>query len=288
VKVLPAIAALAVLAVAVALIDRVGDSPALTEADAGASGDVVESPRSADVRLPDLPPPDPEPSAKVPPPDPEPSAKVPLPDPEPPAKVPAPSNAIAHVRSGERVELHDEPGGRVLETVGDRTEFGSVRTFWIAQVRGDWLGVPVTELPNGRLAWIEDDRDALEVFQTPFWIAADVSARRLELRYGRKVLDRFPVTVGSPGSPTPLGRYSVTDGLVGPDFGPDYGCCILALTGHQPQLPPGWIGGDRIAIHGTPGSVGGASSGGCLRASNPDLASIFTRVPLGAPVFIRA
>jgi hypothetical protein len=202
-------------------------------------------------------------------------------------QVPGPRFAIARVRSGARVALRDGPGGKLLETVGDRTEFGSVRTFWIAKVRGDWFGVPARELPNGKLAWIENEEGKLEVLETRFSIIADVSKQMLELRYGRKLLDRFRVTVGSPTSPTPPGRYSITDGLAGGSFGPYYGCCVLALTGHQPNLPPDWIGGDRIAIHGTPEPVGGATSAGCLRATDRDLVSLFARVPLGAPVFIR-
>lgn len=31
-----------------------------------------------------------------------------------------------------------------------------------------------------------------------------------------------------------------------------YGCCVLALTGRQPNVPQGWKGGNRLAIHGTP------------------------------------
>jgi lipoprotein-anchoring transpeptidase ErfK/SrfK len=172
--------------------------------------------------------------------------------------------------------------------VGDRTEFGSTRVFSIDKVRGDWFGVPVPELPDGRLAWIRDDRLALELSQTRFWITADVSRQQLELHYGNRVLDRFPVSVGSPSSPTPFGDYAVTDGLVGRGLGPWYGCCVLALSGHQPNLPAGWIGGNRMAIHGTPGAVGGATSHGCLRASDADMVSLFARVPLGTPVFIRA
>jgi lipoprotein-anchoring transpeptidase ErfK/SrfK len=110
----------------------------------------------------------------------------------------------------------------------------------------------------------------------------------LELRFGKRLLDRFPVTVGSRTSPTPLGDYFVTDGLVGRGLGPWYGCCVLALSGHQNNLPSGWIGGNRIAIHGTPGSVGGAESHGCLRASDQDMISLFARVPLGTPVFIHS
>ena len=195
---------------------------------------------------------------------------------------------IATVIPGHTVAMRASPGGRVIARLGSRTEFDSMRVFWVERVSGDWLGVPAPELPDGQLGWIRDDRFDVEISLTRFWITADVSRRELTLHYGDRVLDRFPVTVGSPGSPTPLGNYAVTDGLVGRGLGPWYGCCVLALTGHQPNLPPGWIGGNRMAIHGTPGSIGGATSHGCLRASDPDMISLFARVPLGAPVFIRA
>ncbi len=220
-------------------------------------------------------------------------ASVPLPDFDPVAlppvdDVPGPSYPLATVREGGRVALRDSPGGKVVARIGDETEFGSVRRFWIAEVRGDWFGVPAPELGNARLGWIRDDRTVLDVSETHYSVDADVSEQRVELRYGNEVLDRIPVTVGSPSSPTPLGAYAVTDGLVGEGLGPYYGCCVLALTGHQPNLPPNWLGGDRIAIHGTPDPVGGARSAGCLRASDDDMVSLFARVPLGAPVFIHS
>ena len=256
-----ALAALAVIAFMIERSDAPGEGP--RQDDGGAeSGTLLEALR-ATLPLPEA------------------DLGPPLPD------VPGPRFAIARVRSGGRVDLHSSPGGPVFKTVGDRTEFGSARTFWIAKVRGDWFGVPTSELPNGKRAWIENDKSRLEVLETRYSIVADLSNRRLELRYGNRVLDGFPVTVGSLSSPTPPGSYSVTDGLVGEGVGPYYGCCALALTGHQPNLPPDWIGGDRIAIHGTPDPVGGAESAGCLRATNPDLVSLFARVPLGAPVFIR-
>ena len=218
-------------------------------------------------------------------------ASVPLPDIQlnpPPARVRGPSFPIATVRPGNRIALHASPGGRVVTRVGDRTEFGSIRVFWIERVSGAWFGVPAPELPDGQLAWIRDDRFALDVSQTHFWIDADVSSEQLELHHGDRILDRFTVSVGSPSSPTPLGDYSITDGLVGRGLGPWYGCCVLALSGHQPNLPAGWIGGNRMAIHGTPGSIGGAISHGCLRASDLNMISLFARVPLGTPVFIHA
>jgi hypothetical protein len=204
----------------------------------------------------------------------------------PPDSVRGPAFPIATVRPGQRVALHTSPAGRVFEQAADRTEFGSMRVYWIEKVKGAWFGVPTPDLPNGKLAWIKDDRLKLSISQTHFWLSADLSAHRLALHYGKRLVERFPVTVGSQASPTPLGAYSVTDGLVGRGLGPWYGCCVLALSGHQPSLPSGWIGGNRIAVHGTPGTVGGAHSHGCLRASDPDMTSLFARVPLGTPVFI--
>jgi hypothetical protein len=200
----------------------------------------------------------------------------------------APRFALAIVRPGQQIALHASPGGPVLKQVGDRTEFDSPRVYWIEQVRGSWFGVPTPDLPNNRLAWIRNDGLHVEISQTRFWISADISRRLLELHYGNRVLNRMTVTVGSSDSPTPLGNYSITDGLAGQGLGPWYGCCILALSGHQNRLPSGWIGGNRIAIHGTPGTTGGADSHGCLRASNPNMIKLFSRVPLGTPVFIRS
>ena len=86
------------------------------------------------------------------------------------------------------------------------------------------------------------------------------------------VCDGVPVGIGSPSTPTPTGSFAVTDGLHWRGSRV-YGCCVLALSGHQPQLAQGWTGGDRIAVHGTdaPATVGEAASLGCLHASAADM-----------------
>jgi lipoprotein-anchoring transpeptidase ErfK/SrfK len=118
----------------------------------------------------------------------------------------------------------------------------------------------------------------------------DLSRRRLVLKEGDRVVRRMTVGVGRPSSPTPTGRFAVTDKLSGYRYGPYYGCCILALSAHQPNLPLGWTGGDRIAIHGTnaPWTIGAAASAGCPHARDADLRVLMRRVPLGTPAFVRA
>jgi L,D-transpeptidase catalytic domain len=203
------------------------------------------------------------------------------------AEKPRPRPDLAVVRG--TVPLRARPTGRVVVRAGERTEFGGRRVLSVAARRGPWLGVVVPELPNGTLAWVHSRNRALGLRRTAYSLHADLSERRLELRRGGQRIRSLSVAVGRPGSDTPTGRFAVTDKLSGSRFGPYYGCCILALSGKQPNLPPGWRGGNRLAIHGTdsPGTIGAAASAGCLRAADADLQVLMRRVPLGTPVFIR-
>jgi hypothetical protein len=196
-------------------------------------------------------------------------------------------HAVAIVR--DSVPLRTRPNGRVAARADTSTEFGSPRVMSIAAQRGPWLGVVTPELPNGRLAWVHIENRGLRFRRHPYSLHADLSGRWLELRRGGRRIRRVTVAVGRPGSETPAGRFAVTDKLRGSRYGPYYGCCVLALNGHQPKLPAGWQGGNRLAIHGTnsPGTIGAAASAGCLRAGDSDLEILMRRVPLGTPVFIR-
>jgi hypothetical protein len=196
-----------------------------------------------------------------------------------------PAFAIAHVRPGARVQLWSEPGRDLVETLGPHTEFGSPTVLAVVERRGGWLGVTSPEMPNGRLGWIRRDPLRIDLYWTKYSLAVDLSSLSLSLRYGRGTVARFLVTVGAPGTETPLGHYGVTDALSF-DESPFYGCCALALSGRQTQLPADWIGGDRLAIHGTPGPVGAAESHGCIRATDATMRELFRRVPLGTPVFV--
>lgn len=197
---------------------------------------------------------------------------------------------VLRVRSGEVVALRARPGGRLLAELDAVTEFGSPQTLAVVARRGNWARVVTSLLPNGRHAWVRLDGEKLAVRQTKVSVTLDLSRRKLLIRSGEKVVRRMTVGVGRPGSPTPTGRFAVTDKLPGSRYGPFYGCCIVALSAHQPNLPPGWRGGDRIAVHGTndPSSIGTASSAGCPHAGEADMRALMRFVPLGAPVFIRA
>jgi lipoprotein-anchoring transpeptidase ErfK/SrfK len=196
---------------------------------------------------------------------------------------------IVHVRS--QIGLHSRPFGPVVDRVASTTEFGSPRAFGVvATQRARWLGVTDAALGNGRLGWIDASTGGVTYSRTRLEIDIDLSSRTLVLRRDDVVLLRTRVGVGRAGSPTPTGRFAVTDELNGPSYSSYYGCCILALSATQPNLPRGWTGGNRVAIHGTPSAsdFGRAVSAGCVHAPDGVLRTLMRTVPLGTPVSIHA
>ena len=214
------------------------------------------------------------------------------PDPAPARDKPPPKSppaTVLRVKPGRSVAVRARPGGEVIGRLDSKTRFGSPQTLAATKVRGRWLGVASSARTDGGLGWVDGESAALRAAPAKVSISADLSEREVELRRGDRVIARAPVAVGRPGSRTPTGRFSITDKLNGRRLSPYYGCCVLALSGTQPNLPVGWSGGNRLAIHGTndPSSIGTASSAGCLRAGESDLKQLMRRVPLGTPVQIR-
>ena len=198
---------------------------------------------------------------------------------------------IAHVRAGDVVALRSRPFGPVVARVGALTRFGSQRALSVvATRRGRWLAVTEAGIERNRTVWVDARAGGLRYSRTPLELDVDLSDRTLTVRRGDDVLRRVSVGVGAFDSPTPTGRFAVTDELDGRSFSAAYGCCILALSAVQTNLPRGWAGGNRVAIHGTlsPSDFGQAVSAGCVHAPDADLRWLMRIVPLGTPVVIRS
>ncbi len=192
---------------------------------------------------------------------------------------------VAGVRPGHAVLLRSAPRGPVVARLTSRTEFGSPQTFAVTRLLpGRRYRVLSTKLPNGRTGWIDAAPGTFTFSHARATLEVDLSARVLRVHEGTRVTRTIRVGKGAPGTPTPTGRFAVTDKLNGAAYSPVYGCCILALSAHQSHLPSGWTGGDRIAIHA--GSTAGAVSTGCLHASTAALRYLMRSVPLGAQVVI--
>jgi L,D-transpeptidase-like protein len=199
-------------------------------------------------------------------------------------------HVIAQVRPGRTLALRGRPFGPVLERVGATTPFGSRRTFGVLGTRhGRWLAVTEASVGGNRVVWVDARAGGLRYVRTQLALVVDLSSRTLTVLRGDVVRQRFSIGVGRPDSPTPTGRFAVTDKLAGSAYSTAYGCCILALSATQPNLPAGWTGGNRIAIHGTlhAGDFGRAVSAGCVHASDAHLQYLMHTVPLGTPVVIR-
>jgi hypothetical protein len=207
-----------------------------------------------------------------------------------PAPAQEPAHVIAQVKSGNVVTLRARPFGPVVARVGAITRFGSKRALGVVSTRrGRWLAVTEPGVAGNRVVWVDAHAGGLRYSRTPLEIEVDLSQRTLALKRGASILRSVSVGIGAFDSPTPTGRFAVTDKLDGPAFSASYGCCILALSAVQPNLPAGWAGGNRIAIHGTlsASDFGQAVSAGCVHARDDDLRYLMRVVPLGTPVVIR-
>ncbi len=119
-------------------------------------------------------------------------------------------------------------------------------------------------------------------------IVINVPARRLFLVEGSTLVASWPVAVGRPATPTPVGRFQILQMAKDPTWAPR----------GRPSVPPGprnplgnrWmrISEDGYGIHATndPKSIGFARSHGCIRMQVADAEALYERVLVGTPVEI--
>jgi lipoprotein-anchoring transpeptidase ErfK/SrfK len=181
------------------------------------------------------------------------------------------------------------PGG--MKVIGQMPSgsryYGVPHQAWILKRSGNGRFGKVAVPYSARRAtgWIRIS--GLELSRTRYSVRADLSRHLVKVLRGDKVIMRIPATTGAAASPTPPGRYFVTDRVPIPGGG-SFGTYAFGISGIQPNLPPGWGGGDQLAIHGTsdPGSIGTSASAGCLRVSERALGRLKPILGLGTPITI--
>ncbi len=157
--------------------------------------------------------------------------------------------------------------------------------FMVLSRRKGWLRVQLPKRPNRSSGWVR--RRDVRLRTTPYRIVIDRGGRRLTLLKRGRPVKRVPVALGTSLTPTPRGRYFVTDLIRSSD--PFYGPFALGLSAYSPVLTS-YAGGDgQLGIHGTnqPWSIGRKVSAGCIRVDNRVIRRLARLIPLGTPVVIR-
>ena len=100
-------------------------------------------------------------------------------------------------------------------------------------------------------------------------------ARQLTLFSGNVPVRQYPIAIGKPSTPTPMGNFAIATKVMNPG----------GVLGTR------WMGlnYDSYGIHGTnkPWLIGQMVSNGCIRMHNGNAEELFALVVVGTPVYIR-
>lgn len=151
------------------------------------------------------------------------------------------------------------------------------------------------------------EREALRPVEAPATTAAVTSTREIVLELGKRqislrddgrVLHSWPVAIGDPSTPTPIGRFAVENKVVNPVYQSTRSGKINAKVGPQAPLGDRWIGFkqsglNQYGIHGTPNAWAwtvtsrAAVSNGCVRMLTLHVRQLFELVEVGTPVIVQ-
>lgn len=120
-------------------------------------------------------------------------------------------------------------------------------------------------------------------------ITVNLPSRTIELFAGNSLVKEYPVAIGKPSTPTPLGNYSIVYKEINPDWYPPDQKGKMVPSGPENPLGYRWMGiWNNYGIHGTnaPWSIGAVISNGCIRMYEEDVEELFDLVGYGTPVRI--
>jgi len=133
---------------------------------------------------------------------------------------------------------------------------------------------------------------SLKIPQVRFSFDIGTEDRLAHLKHNGLIVKQYPLGVGKPESPTPIGNFKVILKEVNPTwYSPDG---IIPPNAPNNQLGTRWIGfenadtiGRGFGIHGTiePESIGKAESSGCIRMYNEDVEELFDLLIMGSEIY---
>jgi L,D-transpeptidase ErfK/SrfK len=119
-------------------------------------------------------------------------------------------------------------------------------------------------------------------------VLVSIPDRKLAVLENGIVVAGFPISVGAEASPSPAGEFKIVNRVTHPTY---YHAGAAIPPGKSNPVGTRWIGLSEkgYGIHGTnaPGSIGRASSHGCIRLRNRDMERLFGMLRVGDVVEIR-
>ena len=113
-------------------------------------------------------------------------------------------------------------------------------------------------------------------------VVVSIPDRMLVLLENDHVVSSYPVAVGAPRSPSPVGTFTIVTRVTNPTY---YRPGKVIGPGAANPIGTRWIGLSvkGFGIHGTdePRSIGFAKSHGCIRLRNQDVEELFERLRAG-------
>jgi lipoprotein-anchoring transpeptidase ErfK/SrfK len=197
---------------------------------------------------------------------------------------------LVRVPSAMAVHRRPEAGSPTIGTLPSSSKYYHVGlTVWVERVSpgGEWGRVEIPYVWPRRDGWIR--LEGLRRSTTHVEVEVDLSRHRVIVQKFGKVRYSFFAAIGASSTPTPPGEYFVTDRIPFAAGG-SMGSFAFGISGIQPRLPAGWVGGNQLAIHGTnqPSTIGTGASAGCVRVSERSLDLLLPMLQLGTPVVIHA
>ncbi|KJS21569.1 MAG: hypothetical protein VR72_10075 [Clostridiaceae bacterium BRH_c20a] len=106
-------------------------------------------------------------------------------------------------------------------------------------------------------------------------IEIDLLRRQLSFYQGSLLVGTYPIAIGKPSTPSPVGEWSVIN---------------KKILNYESVFGTRWMGlsNPGYGVHGTnnPSSIGNAVSNGCIRMYNHDVEPLFSKVSIGTRVVI--
>ena len=209
------------------------------------------------------------------------------PTPTPTAGVSEHASLIATARV-DVVEAREapDPGADVVHRLAHPTARGAPRVFLVERRRGAWFEVQLPVRPNGTTGWVR--AEDVELSRTGLAVEVDLGDFELRVTREGEELVTSPIGYGAEDTPTPGGRYFITELLRPPDPDGVYGSYAFGLSGFSDVLLSFAGGEGVIGIHGTndPDSIGRRVSAGCIRVPDDVIVELAGLLPLGTPVTI--